>query len=69
MRKFDNFCANLDVLSRAPEQDLSNEFACLLGSRVPAGVRPSVTGIWGGRHGSQALPARHTIASKALCMS
>jgi len=26
MRKFDNFCSNLDVLSRAGEQDLSNEF-------------------------------------------
>ncbi len=26
MKKFDNFCANLDVLARAPQQDLSNEF-------------------------------------------
>ncbi len=26
MKKFDNFCSNLDILSHAGEQDLSNEF-------------------------------------------
>ena len=26
MRKYDNFCSNLAVLSQASEQDLNNEF-------------------------------------------